>query len=246
MTLIYTRHLCAALSGLLLSGIASAHGIWFALRAGEFAMIYGHGAEDLDLIKRQQKITSIRGFNAQMQPVTVNLKPTGPLMFVDLANNPTVVTATMDNGTWTQGSDNKWVAKTKDEVPGYKDSGSYLKYAIYLRDIPAGAMKPLPELAAQIIPVSEKFPSQRGQTLRVQVLAKGKPAVGAKLWEDYVNDPDQKPKIAGKDGFVTVTVRNQGLNVLKAEINTAPEDAKKTNKTEHLVTLSFMLKHIPE
>jgi nickel transport protein len=233
MKQISKRFFILALSATLCPSIVSAHGIWFAQRAGEFAMIYGHGAEDLNLVKRQQKITSISGFDAQLKPVVAKLKPVDPLMLVDVAKDASVVAATMDNGVWTQGPDNKWVGKTKDEVAGYKDSGHYLKYALHLRELPKGALTPVPGVAAQIIPVSEKFPSHRGEKLRV-------------FWDDYVNDPDQKPRVVGKDGIVTVTVRNQGLNVLKAEINTAPQDAAKTKKTEHLVTLSFALQHIPE
>ncbi|TAG01431.1 MAG: DUF4198 domain-containing protein [Betaproteobacteria bacterium] len=246
MKQISKRFLILALAATSYPSIVGAHGIWFAQRAGEFAMVYGHGAEDLNLVKRQQKITSISGFDAQLKPVVATLKPVDPLMLVDVPKEASIITATMDNGVWTQGPDNKWVDKTKDEVAGYKDSGQYLKYALHLRELPKGALKPIPGLTAQIIPVSEKFPSHRGEKLRVKVLIEGKPAAGAKLWDDYVNDPDQKPRKVGKDGIVTVTVRNQGLNVLKAEINTAPQDATKTKKTEHLVTLSFALQHIPE
>ena len=66
------------------------------------------------------------------------------------------------------------------------------------------------------------------------------------VWVDGVNDPDAKPLLTGKDGGLTLKVRNQGLNVIRAETDTAPPDAAKANKTEHSATLSFVLAHLPE
>ncbi len=234
------------IAALVCNGAAFAHGIWFGQRAGEFAMIYGHGAEDLNLVERQQRVTSIAGFDAALQPVAIDLKPSGGSMLVGIANRPAIVAATLDNGIWTRGADGKWLEKTKDAVPGAKESGHALKYAVHLREHPKAALKPVPGLAFQIIPVSSNFPQQRGQPLEVLVLFNGKPAAGAKLWDDYVNDPDQKPKAVRKNGTATLSVRNQGLNVIKAEFESPPADAAKADKQEHLATLSFVLGHRKE
>jgi uncharacterized GH25 family protein len=85
-----------------------------------------------------------------------------------------------------------------------------------------------------------------GQALRLKVLYKGKPVAGAKISEDFVNDPDQKPLKTGKDGTVTIKVRNQGLNVIHATFESAPEDPAKTKQVESVATLSFVLPHEPE
>ena len=61
-----------------------------------------------------------------------------------------------------------------------------------------------------------------------------------------MNDPDNRPVKVGRDGRVTLRVRNQGLNVIKAEVDSAPVDAAKATKTEHVATLSFVLAHQPE
>ncbi len=122
------------IAALVCNGAAFAHGIWFGQRAGEFAMIYGHGAEDLNLVERQQRVTSIAGFDAALQPVAIDLKPSG------------------------------------------------------------GSM----------------------------------------------------PKAVRKNGTATLSVRNQGLNVIKAEFESPPADAAKADKQEHLATLSFVLGHRKE
>lgn len=225
---------------------ASAHEIWFAQRAGELALVYGHGAEDLSVIKRLGLITSLDGVDARGQPVLVHLQPSDHLAFIDVANAPAIVTATLDNGLWSQGPDGKWVNKGKDEVSGARRSGRYLKYGTHLRELPKGEIKSVPGLAFQIVPVSTTFPQRMGESLIVRVLLDGKPAVGAQVWPDCVNDPDAKPLKVGKDGRVTLKVRNQGLNVIKAEVGSPPADASKSDKTEHTATLSFVLAHLPE
>ena len=225
---------------------ASAHEIWFAQRAGELALVYGHGAEDLSVIKRIKLISSVGGVGANGQPVTVTLKPTDHLAFVDLAEAPVTVTATMDNGYWTQAADGKWFNKGHDEVPDAKRSGRFLKYGTHLRVLPQGEIKPVPGLAFQLVPVSPKFPQRSGAALTLQVLLYGKPAVGAQVWPDAVNNPDGKPLKVGKDGRVTLKVRNQGLNVIKAEVESPPVDTAKASRTEHAATLSFVLAHKPE
>lgn len=239
------KHL-AILALLAMGTAASAHEIWFAQRAGELALVYGHGAEDLSVIKRIKLITSVGGVDASGLAVAVKLKPTDHLAFVDVADAPATITATMDNGYWTQAADGKWHNKGHDEVPDAKRSGRFLKYGTHLRVLPQGEIKPVPGLAFQLVPVSTKFPQHSGEALTVQVLLDGKPAVGAQVWPDAVNDPDNRPVKVGRDGRVTLRVRNQGLNVIKAEVDSAPVDAAKATKTEHVATLSFVLAHQPE
>ncbi|KQW03081.1 DUF4198 domain-containing protein [Rhizobacter sp. Root1221] len=225
---------------------AQAHGIWFAQRADRLALIYGDGAEDLDVVKRLPKISSIGGVGADGLPVAVTLEPEGKLPFVNLANKPAIVTATMNNGLWSKALDGQWHGKGKDEVPGATISGRYLKYATHLVSLPAGALRPVPGLALQIVPVGAKFPHQKGEPLSVQVLFDGKPLPGAKVSQDLVTDPDAAPLVADREGRVTLPVRNQGLNVVKAEHESAPLDVGKANMTHHFATLSFILEHAPE
>lgn len=225
---------------------AQAHGIWFAQRADRLALVYGDGAEDLDVVKRLPKISSVGGVGADGLPVAVTLEPEGKLPFVNLANKPAIITATMNNGLWSKTPDGQWHGKGKDEVPGATISGRYLKYATHLVSLPAGASRPVPGLALQIVPVGAKFPRQKGEPLSVQVLFDGKPLPGAKVSQDLVTDPDAAPLVADRDGRVTLPVRNQGLNVVKVEHESAPSDAGKTNMTHHFATLSFALEHAPE
>ncbi len=241
-----TQRLCIAAIALAASSASWSHGIWFAQRADRLALIYGDGAEDLDVVKRLPKITSTGGVNAQGEHVPVGLAPEGKLAFVNLDGKPAIVTATMNNGLWSRDADGKWYGKGKDEVSGATISGRYLKYATHLVTLPAGRIKPVPGLALQIVPVGTNFPRNKDERLTVRVLFEGKPVAGAKVWQDIVTDPDGTPTVADANGEVTLPVRNQGLNVVKTEHETASTDPGKTNMTHHFATLSFMLEHAPE
>jgi len=85
-----------------------------------------------------------------------------------------------------------------------------------------------------------------GKPLKLRVLFQGKPAAGARVLTDWVNDPDAKPIKTAKDGTVTIKVRNQGLNVITAIFDGPSDEPSKADKMEHLATLSFVLPHAPE
>lgn len=240
------QRFCLAVIVLAASSASWGHGIWFAQRADHLALIYGDGAEDLDVVKRLAKIASVGGVNAQGERVPVRLEPEGKLAFVNLDGKPAIVTATMNNGLWSRDAAGKWHGKGKNEVSDATISGRYLKYATHLVTLPAGGIKPVPGLALQIVPVGARFPRNKDERLTVRVLFEGKPLAGAKVWQDIVTDPDATPLVADANGEVTLPVRNQGLNVVKAEQETASTDPGKTNMTHHFATLSFMLEHAPE
>lgn len=230
-------------------GAASAawsHGIWFAQRADRLALIYGDGAEDLDVVKRLPKITAVAGVGALGKPVPVTLEPEGRLAFVNVDHKPAIVTATMNNGLWSKDAAGRWHGKGRDEVADATLSARYLKYATHLVALPTGALEPVPGLALQIVPVAAKFPRNKEEPLTVKVIFEGRPLAGAKVWQDLVTDPDGTPQVADAEGRVTLRVRNQGLNVLKTEHESASIDPGKTDRTHHFATLSFVLEHAPE
>ena len=241
-----TRLIVATTLGVTAATLADAHGFWFAQRANQLAMVFGVGADDLDVVKRLPKVTSFNAYDEDGKEVASKLVTTGPLVTVDIENQPAIVAAVMDYGTWSKTADGKWHNKGKDEVPGAIISEKNYKYGVHLR---RDLGKPVPLLASQvlqIVPVPAKLPEKMGAPLKVKVYLNGKPVAGARVLSDWVNDPDAKGVKTGKDGSVTIKVRNQGLNVLVAVYDDAPEDPAKTKKVERLATLSFVLPHEPE
>ena len=231
--------LCSALP-------ATAHEIWFAQRSNKLALIYGAGAHDLDMVKRLPKITATQGLDAAGNTVPTELKATDSLVVVEGPPELATVTAVMDNGLWSKSPDGKFHNKGRDEVPGAVISGRFYKYATHLRKRPAGALAPVPGLKFQIVPVGKAFPQKKGETLTVQVLFEGKPAAGAKVYQDAVTDPGGAHVTTGKNGRATLKVRNGGLNVVLAEFQSGPENPAVTLMTEHVATLSFMYDPPPE
>lgn len=229
-----------------LPATADAHGFWFAQRANQLAMVFGVGADDLDVVKRLPKVTNFSAYDEDGKEVASKLVTQGPLVTVDIENQPAIVTAVMDYGMWSKTPDGKWHNKGFDEVPNAIISEKNYKFGVHLRRDLGRAVPLIPTQVLQIVPVAAKIPDKLGAPMKVKVLLRGQPVAGARVLQDFVTDPDAKPLKTGKDGTVTIKVRNQGLNVVGATYDAPPEDPKKTKKVELFATLSFVLPHAPE
>lgn len=233
-------------ASMIATSAAHAHGIWFAQRATQLALIYGVGADDLDSVKRLPLIDSVSGYDAQWRPVPASLRVAGPLLLVDSDSEPVAISAVLHNGTWSKTADGEWVKKGRDEVPNAKISEKTVKYAVHIVGVLSTPLPPLPTQTLQIVPVEAMLPAMMGQPLKLRVLFQGKPVAGARVLTDWVNDPDGQPVKTAADGSVTIKVRNQGLNVITAIFDGPADEPAKVDKIEHLATLSFVLPHAPE
>ena len=225
---------------------AQAHAIWFAQRAKQLAFVYGVGADDLDPLLRLPQVTAVAGYDDRFQPIPTRLRAAGPMVFVDSDGAPAVVTAVMFNGIWSKTPDGEWVKKGRDEVPNAVISEKNFKYTVHIARALSAPLPALPGQVLEIVPVSATLPAKMGEPMTLRVLFQGKPIAGARVLRDMVNDPDAKPLLTGPDGTVTITVRNQGLNVVNAVYDGPTDEPAKTTKIEHEATLSFVLPHAPE
>jgi uncharacterized GH25 family protein len=121
-----------------------------------------------------------------------------------------------------------------------------IKYAVHIRGQLTKPVPPLEGQMLQIVPVEATLPDKMGQPIKLRVLYQGKPVAGARVLHDWVNDPDEKGVKSAKDGSVTINVRNQGLNVIVAILDSPSDEPTKCDKIEHLASLSFVLPHAPE
>ena len=236
----------AVFAAVAVSTNAQAHGIWFAQRSTQLALIYGVGADDLDSVKRLPLIKSVAAYDSDWKAVPTKLRPAGPLLLVDSDSAPTVVTAVLDNGTWSKTPDGEWHKKGKDELPNAVTSEKTMKYAVVIRGPLSTPLPALPDQVLQVVPVDASLPVLLGKPLKLRVLFNGKPIAGAQVQSDYVNDPDNEGVKSAADGTVTITVRNQGLNVVAATYDGPTDNPAKASKIEHRATLSFVLPHAPE
>ncbi|WP_144098248.1 DUF4198 domain-containing protein [Croceicoccus sediminis] len=224
---------------------AEAHSIWFAQRAKQTALVYGVGADDLDMVSRMDKVTSVTGYDAEGNPVETSLVVAGPIPVVNSEEPINVVAAAVDYGMWTKDANGKWYNTGKDEVDGEIEVSEHnFKYAVHMFSLDA-KVPMIPGHALQIVPVGD-VPEDMGQPLMVKALYNGKPAAGVSILTDYVTDPDQIPAMTGADGTTTIRVRNQGHNVVTGILFTAPDKPEKYDRMEQRATLSFTLPHLPE
>lgn len=235
-----------AFAGFAVALPADAHGIWFAQRARQLALVYGVGADDLDAVGRLDKVTAVTGYDEDWQPVETTLRTAGAIPVVDSMEPVAAVAAIMDYGIWAKTADGEWHNAGLDQHPDAVVADHNWKYAVHLAQ---PLSKPMPLLAGhklQIVPAETGIPQKMGEPLTVRVLYNGKPVAGADLLADYVNDPDQVPMKTDAQGTAIVPVRNQGLNVIMA-IHVAPTDNPTLYKrVEERASLSFVLPHLPE
>ena len=232
-------------AGLLAPALANAHGIWFAQRAKQIAVIYGIGADDLESVKRQPNMESVQAWDADLNPINAQLRTAGSLVIVDTDAPPALVSAVLQNGTWSKLPDGEFVKKPKDEVPNSTKSETTIKYAV---SVQGPLTKPIPLIPAQLLQITPvgKIPAMLGQPLTYRVTFKGKPVAGVPVIADMVNDPDAKEVATKADGTVTFPVRNQGLNVIRAVYISPTDKPTKIDHYEHTATLAFTLPHVPE
>jgi nickel transport protein len=233
------------LLGSMLAPAVHAHGMWFAQRSGDLALIYGEGGDDLDPVKRLPLIRHVAAYAPDGHAVPTALVPEGKLAVADLSAAPAILTAVLDNGIWSKTGDGRWHKMAKNALSDVVHSSHNFKYAVHLLAPLTKPLAVLPEQTLQLIPLSP-IPDLRGETLRLRVLFQGQPYAGAKIVADFTGDPDGPALISDSAGEVVLEVRHQGLNVIAVEIESAPRDGRLTDAVGHVATLSFRLKHAAE
>lgn len=213
--------LLSLLLGLLFTGQVSAHGLWTEQRRGNIEVIYGHGAEDNAF--KAQKISGAWAYdvNGKLIPVTVQrladharLQPLKP---------PAVMAVALDNGMWSQTADKKWINEGRSKVPGAIESTQTFKYSLAIYQ-PGAKLPKLDQMKLLILPEVDPLTVGPGKSLPVRVLLDGKPAAGVKLTGDYRSAPNTLSTETDKDGRAQVVVRNEGLNVISAQMEIVLKD----------------------
>ncbi|WP_460118067.1 DUF4198 domain-containing protein [Pseudomonas sp. S2_C03] len=226
-----------AVLGLFFATQASAHGLWTEQRRGNIEVVYGHGAEDNAF--KAQKISGAWAYDAggKMIPVTVRrlvdharLQPLKP---------PAVMAIVLDNGMWSQTADKKWINEGRSKVPGAIEATHTFKYSLAIYQ--AGAKLPkLDQIKLLILPEVDPLTVGPGNPLPVRVLVDGQPAAGVKLIGDYRNAPNTLSTETDKDGRAQVVVRNEGLNVIAAQVEVPVKGSPDVSSRGLFSSLTFL------
>lgn len=226
-----------ALAGLCLATEVSAHGLWTEQRRGSIEVIYGHGAEDNAFKPRKISGAWAYDSNGKMIPVTVQrlvdharLQPLKP---------PAVMAVALNNGMWSQTAEKKWVNQGRSEVPGAIDSIQTFKYSLAIYQ-PGAKLPALDQIKLLILPEVDPLTVGPGESLPVRVLLDGKPAAGVKLIGDYRSAPNTLSTETDAQGRAQVLVRNEGLNVIAAQVEVPVMDNAEVSKRGLFSSLTFL------
>ena len=231
---------------LLLSTAGHTHGIWFAERSNRLALIFGVGAEDLNMAQRLPRVKSVAAYDALQQPVETSLSAGEYLVVADTSEHPAIVTAVFDNGVWSQKEDGSWSRGNREQVGGAVLSAAIMKYTVHLRSPLAEPLGDFEDQLLQIIPDDALLPDKKDSELGLVITYRGKPVSGVRVIADQVYDSDAQPLLSDGDGRVRIRVRNQGLNVIRAAYETVNDDLSIADRIHIVSTLSFLLQHEPE
>ena len=221
----------------LFTGQVSAHGLWTEERRGNIEVIYGHGAEDNAF--KAQKISGAWAYDAsgKMIPVSVErladharLKPLKP---------PALMAVALNNGMWSQTADKKWVNEGRSKVPGATEATQTFKYSLAIYQ-PGAKLPKLEQIKLLILPEVDPLTVGPGKSLPVRVLLDGKPAAGVKLYGDYRSAPNTLSTETDKDGRAQVLVRNEGLNVIAAQVEVPVKDSVDVDSRGLFSSLTFL------
>ncbi|QLB20733.1 hypothetical protein A6B43_03935 [Vespertiliibacter pulmonis] len=225
-----------ALLAALFSGSIFAHGAWIAQQQDKYVVVYGHGAEN-NAYKAEQ-VKRIEGYKKGEKTILVR-KDHDDFVSFDLAGSE-LVGVEFYNGFWTKFKDGKWEQKPRNEAKGDIELGTEsAKYAVSLFDHHA-KIKPL-GYPLEIVPEQNPLEMSEGDSVTVKVLFNGKPLADAKVTNDYVNLGEDGYKKTDKDGKVTLTIRNDGLNVFEVGHRVDHPNKDKADKLSLSATFSFVL-----
>ncbi|GLH18887.1 nickel ABC transporter substrate-binding protein [Pseudomonas atacamensis] len=221
----------------LFTGQVSAHGLWTEERRGNIEVIYGHGAEDNAF--KAQKISGAWAYDASGKMIPVSVERLADHARLRPLKPPAVLAVALNNGMWSQTADKKWINEGRSKVPGATEATQTFKYSLAIYQ-PGAKLPKLEQIKLLILPEVDPLTVGPGKSLPVRVLLDGKPAAGVKLYGDYRSAPNTLSTETDKDGRAQVLVRNEGLNVIAAQVEVPVRDSADVNSRGLFSSLTFL------
>jgi uncharacterized GH25 family protein len=210
------KHIFPLLAAALFIGQVDAHGLWTEQRRGNIETIYGHGAEDNAF--KAEKISGAWAYDSRGKMIPVTVKRLDDHARLEPLKPPAMVAVALDNGPWSLTPDQQWINQGRSKVPTSTKSLHTFKYSLAIYS--EGAKLPaLDQLKMVIVPEADPLEVGVGKLLPVRVLVDGKPAAGIDLIGDYRGAPHQVSAVTDAEGRAQVLVRNEGLNIISAEVS---------------------------
>ncbi len=237
---VFSQSIILILASFFIVTTAWGHSAWLENRQDEVVVVYGHGP--MDDSYAPEKVTKAVGYGNSGEALQVEIKePKGGYVPLGLAEGTALVALTFDNGFWSKDAKGKWHNLPKSNVEGAQQGGHYVKYNLTVVD----TFTALPDSFDQplvIIPQSNPLELHSGDAFRIRVLFNGQPLAKAKVKGDFVNHDSLISAITDDEGYATITIANQGLNVITVGKDEVLKDNPDADKRSIMSTLAFTLK----
>jgi uncharacterized GH25 family protein len=228
---------CLLLAGLFASSSVLAHGLWTEERRGNIEVVYGHGAEDNAF--KPEKISGAWAYDAAGKMIPVTVERLADHARLQPLKKPAVLGVALDNGAWSKTPDGQWINQGRSQVPDSAESLHTFKYSLAIHA--EGAKLPdLKALKLVIVPEVDPLKVGPGKPLPVRVLVDGKPMKGVELIGDYRSAPHQVSAVTDAEGRAQVMVRNEGLNIISAEVSLPVENDADIETRGLFTSLTFV------
>lgn len=216
---------------------AGAHGLWTEQRRGHIETVYGHGAEDNAF--KAEKISGAWAYDRRGKMIPVSVQRLDDHARLQPLQSPAVLGVALDNGAWSLTPDQQWINQGRRQVPNSTQSLHTFKYSLAIYQ-EGTTLPPLPQLKMVILPESDPLQVGPGKPLAVRVLVDGKPVAGVELIGDYRSAPHQVSATTDAEGRAEVIVRNEGLNVISAEVSLPVENDAEIETRGLFASLTFL------
>ena len=214
---------------------ADAHGVFYANRLDQKALVLGEGP--LDNAYSPDCVQRIDAYDVNFQPTTVERVDTDKNVLIVPGDNLGVTATFFDYG-FAKTTDGK-VIPTRDysNIENLKSVTYAYKYNVHYwsPDVtPAG----LYNVPIQIVPAVNPLTLRRGDTLQLRIYKDGAPYANAPVIADVLGNLTSEMQ-ADANGYVSVRVANNGLNVIGVEVGFPTDNEIVTKKI--FSSLSFIL-----
>lgn len=225
------RTLLALTTAALLGTPASAHDLWITLSNGQTVpqvhIHYGH-PDDLQAPQADKLVEMTLSDERGTRAVSPKLSAsrTAPVLVSEPVPGAAsaLVAARYDNGFWVKGSDGEYRNTTRRLLPEASEAITSVKFAKLVAGQGAPFAAPVGH-ELEIVPLDDPSTVKPGGSLRVKVLFRGSPVVGAKVVrsDGEVVAQDKLPVVSTDgSGIATLPIQKPGGEVLSVSRRVAP------------------------
>ena len=226
----------AAMGLSLYAAPTDAHGVFYANRLDQKALVLGEGP--LDNAYDPACVQRIDAYDVNFQPTMVERVDTDKNVLIVPGEDLGVTATFFDYGYFAKTTDGK-VIPTRDysDIENLVSVTYAYKYNVHYWN-PSVKPAGLYNVPIQIVPSVNPLTLRRGDTLRLRIYKDGQPYANAPVIADVLGDLTTETQ-ADANGYVNVRVANNGLNVIGVEVGFPTDNEIVTKKI--FSSLSFII-----